>query len=229
MYSPRNQLVLVKQCWCECLSGCLDPSNKLIFFRSKLIDESKYRTKTSQRALAYLYCYYQEKARSDPGSVLRAIVKQLCLAYAGGLPTQLLSIYNKREEEAHSNGPLDLFESKDLIISLSKGFLQTTIIIDALDECDVKTRTVLFRILRDIAIPANKIKFFVSGRNESDIRDMLFGIPDHYIDVKDSSNDIKLYIKTEIELFCNEKPDLGIDLALKNEIISTLERGAKGM
>lgn len=188
------------------------------------------KLKANQHALAYFYCYYQEETRSDPGSILRAIAKQLCIAYSSeGLPAPLWSIYEKREKEGHSTGPLDLFESRSLIINLSKEFLQTTIIIDALDECNPATRIELLRALKGIAISGNSVKIFVTGRNEGDIRDMLFKIPNHYIDAKDNSEDIRMYIKAEIKRFCTEKPSLKVDTALESEIVFALENGAKGM
>lgn len=185
--------------------------------------------RTNQHALAYFYCYFQEKARRNPESVLRAIVKQLCIAYSReGLPQPLMDAYELRQKEGHSTGPLHSIESKKLIIELLRKFSQTIILIDALDECDQETRGELFRILKELSTE-NTVKLFLTSRNESDIRDFLYQVPNLYIDATASSGDIKKYINTKVEQFCDGKPRFKDDLELKNEIISTLEAKATGM
>lgn len=188
------------------------------------------KARANYHALAYFYCYFQELARSDPKLVLRAIVKQLCVAYSEeGLPEPVMSIYKARERWGHSTGPLDLIESRNLIIELSGKFSHTTIVIDALDECNQTTRGEMFRILKEIVESGNGLQIFVTSRNEGDIREMLLSMPNHYIDASDNSEDIKKYIRTEVTRLCDERPLLGVDQVLKSEIILALENGAKGM
>lgn len=201
-------------------------------YSSKVIDEFQPQKSSTQNAIAYFYCNYREEERRDPASILRALVKQLCLAVPEKtLPKSILSIYQKREDSGHTSGPLSLDESKDLILGLSARFSQTTIVIDALDECNRATRRDLFRVLKQILASTNHTRIFVTSRNDGDIRDMLVGLPSHYINATDNTKDIDIYINSEIENRFNEGllPKDGDYVALKDEIISTLSEGAKGM
>lgn len=184
----------------------------------------------TEQALAYFYCNYREESRRDSTSIFRAIVKQLCLAdrkAQGGLPKPVLSIYRKRQSDGNLLSPLDLQESTNLIIKLSSRFSQTTIIIDALDECNRETRVDLFRMLKKIHTSTNNMKIFLTGRCDGDILQMLHGFLSHYIEARDNTRDIMTYVKTEIER-CYQERQIQ-DLQLKAEIISALVNGANGM
>lgn len=200
--------------------------------RSKIVDELRLDPGAGRHALAYFYCYYGEETRKDPASILRTLVKQLCLVEPGELlPKPVLSVYKKREDNGHRSGALHPNESRDLIIELSTGFSQTTIIIDALDECNTETRGSLFLILKQIVTSTEHVRIFLTSRNDEGIQRMLGNFPSHYLNVTDNSGDIKTYIRSEIERCISERLLLNgeVDPALKSEVISTLEKGACGM
>lgn len=211
---------------------------KTYFFsnRSKIIDDFKlelsakqHRSDTNQEALAYFYCNYREEARRDPTSIFRTLVKQLCVVNReeiGSLPESVLSIYWKQQSDG--SGPLDLNHSRDLIVGLSARFSQTTIIIDALDECNRETRIDLFRMLKNILNSTMHIRIFLTGRCDGDIHQLLDDFPSHYIEACDNTADIKTYINAEIER-CFQELRIPQDLKLKSEIISALVNGANGM
>lgn len=201
--------------------------------RSKVIDEFQSQLGTEQQhAVAYFYCYYREPTRRDPASALRALVKQLCLVSPSEeLPEPILLIYEAREKNGHQSGPLHLNESRDLIVQLSTRFAQTTIVIDALDECNRDTRRDLFDILKHIVASTKNVRVFVTGRSDGDIRRILCGFPSHYIEATDNQGDIESYINSEIERCCREKLllDGDIDEGLKSDIVSALREKADGM
>lgn len=104
----------------------------------------------NEYALAYFYCNYGEAGRRDPESILWSIIKQLCIqSPTGTVPESILAIYNKRMREGDRR-PVDINKIKGLLVNLAAGFLQTTIVIDALDECDKGTREILVDILEDV-------------------------------------------------------------------------------
>lgn len=190
-------------------------------------------------ALAYFYCLYQDENRDSPENILRGLVKQICLAYPGmNLPTPLLSLYEDREKNGHSSGSPKLEESEELIVELSKGVWQTTIIIDALDECNPRTRGSLFGALKRIVSVASNIKIFVTARNDGDIDEKLREFSNHYIHAVDNTGDINRFIDTEIERRCrpDDLKDGEMSLLdgtaspdLKERIISTLKKKACGV
>lgn len=192
-----------------------------------------------QCSLAYFYCNYKEDQRRDPASILRSLVKQLCLMSRSGFPEPVLSIYKKRNRDADLNNLLSVAECKELLITLSAGFLRTTIVIDALDECDPDTRGSLCDVLEQAVSSSktsktsnrNPVKVFITSRNDGDLRRRFEGSPNVYIQERDNSDDIKLYIKTEIEACIRRKELLDgvVGLQLKERIVRALETGACGM
>lgn len=195
--------------------------------RSKIIDE--FQEEPGRHALAYFYCYYGEEARKTAASILRLLVKQLCLVDPGEiLPGPVLSEYTKREETGRLSGEIHPKESKDLIIALSAGFPQTTIIVDALDECDEETREILFLILKEIVTSTKRVRIFVTSRNHEDIQKMLGNFPSHYLDATDNIGDIKTYIRSEVDR-CASRSALFRDDKLRGEVVAALEKGADGM
>lgn len=170
--------------------------------------------------------------------ILRSLVKQLCLQCpipeaASSLPEPILSIYDQRTAKADLSNPLSVEECQDILVKLSAGFLRTTIVIDALDECHAETRGTLFRAL-ELVISSSKrnpVKVFVTSRDYADIRRRFEKLPNVYIQERDNSGDINHYIKTEIDARLERKEllDGNIGLDLKNRIVEALEAGAHGM
>jgi NACHT domain len=194
--------------------------------RSKIIDALTPEHETTQHAIIYFYCCYKEEDRTNPASVLRTLVKQLCLmAPARSLPEPVLSIYEERETE----GLLGPEESKDLIITLLKLYHheQTIIVIDALDECRTDIRKQLFGYLKHIVTSVHNVKLFITSRNDNSIRKMLNESLDHYIDAVDNTKDIETYIKSEVER-CFDDGNI-TDRETKNDMIAALKKGANGM
>lgn len=193
-------------------------------------------TQTGKYALAYFYCNYKEAQRRDPGSILRSLVKQLCLLSPGeqsSFPVPVSSVYRKRQKDADLSNLLSVSECKDLLISLSAGFLRTTIIVDALDECDKDTRGSLFKVLEKVVSISknNPVKVFVTSRDDGDLRKRFENSPNVYIQERDNSGDINNYIKTEIAECIRRKEllDGKVSTELQERIVGTLESGARGM
>lgn len=202
--------------------------------RSKIIDDMKLEVKGKQHSLAYFYCNYNEQERKDPASILRSLVKQLCLqSPKSTLPTPVLSIYHQRKDDADLYNLLSIEECKNLLVHLSAGFLRTTIIIDALDECDIETREGLFDLLEDVVSTSNRnpVKAFITSRDDGDLRKKFEDSPNVYIQEGDNSGDINHYIRAEIEVCIKKKRllDGKVNVCLKAQIVSALEEGARGM
>lgn len=96
-------------------------------------------------------------------------------------------------------------EYQELLVSLLAGFLQTTIIIDAFDECEPKTRRELFDVLQ-AALPKDgssggPIKILITSREDGDLADIYKQLLK--IDIRsglvDITSDISLYINSELE------------------------------
>ena len=87
-----------------------------------------------------------------------------------------------------------------------------TIMIDALDEIDSRTRFELFAFLAKVSRSTKTtVKILVSSRNESDIYGYFGGGENLYIDSTDNAKDIQQYVQHELStrlLFGKASKDL---------------------
>ena len=98
----------------------------------------------------HFYCSRNptEPARSDPQAILASLARQLSSAKPGNpLLQPSIDMYDEEEAEGFVSGPPRLDQSLKLIMQLIELYPQTTIILDALDECDPATRLDLLRAL----------------------------------------------------------------------------------
>lgn len=184
--------------------------------------------------VVYFYCNRNEPLRRDPTVIMQAIVKQLSLARPNfpGLPKPVVAEYDKRAGDGFASGSLGFQESYELVVLLLGMYSQTTIVIDALDECDPKERWRLLEVLGTIIQSSTGlVKIFVSSRDDIDITLELANVPNLYVDARDNGGDIERFVCREVaqsiesrRLLCGQITD-----ELKEQIISTILAKAKGM
>ena len=150
----------------------------------------------------YFYCSRNaaEVERSDPAVILGSITRQLA-SVQPGLPllSPVIEKWKKKGQGFSSNG-LQVEESCDLILELIEQYPMTTIVIDALDECDSEKRQCLLdafeRILQD---SFGLVKIFVSSRDDQDIVCTLREYPNLDIVSDRNTVDIESFVRTETE------------------------------
>lgn len=156
-------------------------------------------------------------------------MKQLSVAFPG-LPKPVVLEYDKRQERGHAEGSLEWEECRDLIISLLDIYPQTTLVIDALDECDSDKRWILFDALGAMTGSSGLVKIFVSSRDETDIRRGLREVPYLYIGVQNHTADITRFVRRDVTDSLKRGRFLArVSKDLKEKIISTIAGQADGM
>jgi hypothetical protein len=140
-------------------------------------------------------------------------------------------MYATRSQKGFVDGSLRLDESVDLIKMLTDQCIGTTIIIDALDECDATTRHELLTSLTSIMQSASSVKIFVSSRDDKDITLRLQGQPNLHIRASDNDEDIRRYVKFEVGKAVADKRllDGEVSTEMVQHIIQTLTMKAQGM
>lgn len=166
--------------------------------------------------------------------ILRSLIKQLCLySRDSDFPEPVRSVYDQRKNDGDLGNPLSIDECKFLLIQLSSGFPQTTIILDAIDECEPKTRARLFDVLDAVVAEAttHPVKVLVTSRDDMDIRKRFAEKPEVNIQERNNSTDVGNYIRTEIEACIASRSLLDgyVTEELKERIVRDLEAGAHGM
>lgn len=160
-------------------------------------------------------------------------MKQLsCLEVGSALQAPVVSIYNARKQTGFSSNSLAFKESLALIISLTGAYSQTTIVVDALDECDpLKRQRFLHSLEEIINCSSGLVKIFVSSRDDNDIVRQLDGVPNLWIEAKDNKDDIECFVESEINrcIDSGELLDGVVDKGLRGKIIESLTKGAQGM
>jgi hypothetical protein len=185
---------------------------------------------------AFFYCSRNtaEPMRSNPDAIIASIVRQLS-SLQPGLPLlpPVVEMYRRRESEAFASGPLRIDESRALLIQLIEHYPLTTIIIDALDECNPKNRADLLETLEEILLESScLVKIFVSSRDDQDIVCHLREYPNLELVSNRNTNDITAFVRAETEDLIKRRKLLRLSVnkeELKDAIIEQITRGADGM
>ena len=184
----------------------------------------------------YFYCSRSaaEPERSNCAAVLASIVRQLSYVELG-LPL-LKPIIEKYERECQgfSSNNLCLDDSRELIIELIEHYFMTTIIIDALDECDREERQSLLDALESILQESSfgLVKIFLSSRDDRDIVYTLQDYPNLDIISEKNTDDIEAFVRAETDNLVQRRRLLRGSLAqreIKALIISQVSKGADGI
>jgi hypothetical protein len=183
--------------------------------------------------LAYVYCTQStaEPQRADPDHILRSILRQLsCAKPSMPIREPVVKKYRELQEDGFDLREPTLADTKTLILELL-AHNSTTIIIDALDECNPKRRFELLRTIEQFLEPVNcDVKILISSR-DSHIPSRL-DKPTHFsIDAGLNSVDIERFVDLEVARSIQEERllDGRVSSQLRDRIITTLKAGAQGM
>ena len=204
--------------------------------RSLVIEDMIARFEAGQSGLpVYFYCTRSaaEPDRSNPHAVLASVLRQLsCVQPDAPILSPVIEKYRSQGEGFSSNG-LDLDDSRDLIVRLIEDYSMTTIVVDALDECDPLMRQSLLDVFEHILKESSGlVKIFVSSRNDQDIVWTLRDYPNMDISSDKNTADIKAYVKTETMKLVNKGQLLRNSRAkdkMAASIVEQISDGADGM
>ena len=180
--------------------------------------------------VAYFYCVRQgqDQSGTDPAVVLRSLVRQLASSFDGSsLLSPVRTVYNRLRYERPGSGCLSLGECSELLTELISCYSNTTIVLDALDECEKPYE--LLRALKRVANSSTgQMKLFVSSRLNVNVASVV--ILHHKIDIQSqgTSKDMDIFLHTEVKqrdlrLLNGRYPDL------EDRLIEVLRVRAQGM
>jgi hypothetical protein len=185
---------------------------------------------------AFFYCSRNtaEPARSNPEAIIASIVRQLSSLQPGfPLLPPVVASYKKREAEGFASGLLRIDESRALIIQLVEHYPLTTVVIDALDECDPEKRADLLETLEAILQESSRlVKIFVSSRDDQDIVCHLQDYPNLELASDRNMNDIVSFVRAETQDLIRRRKLLRFSInkeELTGSIIDQVTKGASGM
>ena len=161
--------------------------------------------------------------------VLSSFVKQLSISQDGSsLHHAVVALFKAKQPKGFASNSLTIEESGATLVRISHGF-QTTLILDALDECDNATRVLLMDTLENlVAQSTTPIKLFISSRPEQDIKHRFKRRPKLAIQATDNHHDIAMFVKDQI----NKSPEhwrRKLTTELRNDINTTLDSKSERM
>ena len=204
---------------------------------SIVIEDAKRRFDAGQSPPpVFFYCSRNaaEPQRSDPAAILSSIVRQLSCTEPGlPLLSPIIEIYERKGQGFNSQG-LQIEESRDLITRLIEYYPMTTVIIDALDECDPEKRDLLLDTIESLLQDSSLglLKVFLSSRDDQDISCTLRDYPNLDLVSSRNSADIEAFVKEETDRLVRKQRLLRNSRAkesLKVLIIEEVARAAHGM
>lgn len=147
---------------------------------------------------AFFYCDHQEELRRKPVSIFLCLLRQLLLSSTGHHKVGK-ELYDRWQSQKSQEIGLNLVECQEYLCRLIDESAKTTIILDAMDECEPKSRRSMIEGFKTISKKCHKpLRILVASRPERDIRDRLSAVSN--IEVREEYNeaDIQAFIKEEI-------------------------------
>lgn len=175
------------------------------FLSSKVIDRYRHdygandqQSRQHDEGFAYFYCDRSDKARRKPRNILGSYIRQL--AEVPHHPSRIhKDVYNLHHQASKEERGFSTDECKNLLSKLVNSYPRTTLIIDAMDECEKEDRQhlldILFSLARESQYP---VKIFIASRPETDIhKHPGFG---NLVEIgtADNTRDIEKYIEERL-------------------------------
>jgi len=198
------------------------------FLTSRVIDEIQAGLQSSpnQEGFAFFYCNRNETERQEPLSMLRAFVRQLSTInhQSHSIQKCIKDYYNECRLKASEP---TMGDCKEILLKLVNIYPRTTLVVDALDECEKHKRLELIETIDYLLAEAsNPVKIFVSSRPDGDIKERLKDRANIEINATDNQDDISKFVNSEI---VKHRRWTKMPVKLKTQIVETLQQQSQGM
>lgn len=188
-------------------------------------------TRTDQGQIAYFYCTKKqgEADGSQTKTVLLSLIRQLAWSADNySISKVVKDVYDEsRVSHESEESRLTIKACISLLTKLISACQNTTIIIDALDECSDPLE--LLSDLKEISSSMSGVKYFFSSRMNVNVHEEFPGCAKVETNSR-SDEDIKFYIETEVKerkrRLLNAREDAQ---DLETRLVEILTRRAQGM
>ncbi|KAI3323881.1 hypothetical protein HD806DRAFT_544007 [Xylariaceae sp. AK1471] len=198
------------------------------FLTSKVIDYSQalIENSSNQEGFAFFYCDRNEEQRRRPLSILQSYVRQLSTTVKnpGCMRKQLQDLCHKVRL---GGSDLGLDHCRERLLESVNLYSQTTLVLDALDECELDSREKILETIEGLIARSTKpLKVFISSRPNQDIRKRFIYKQSIEIQATNNNEDIRKFVEEEI---IKHKNWGTMSLGLRDEIIEVLYTHSQGM
>ena len=161
-------------------------------------------------AVAWLYCDFVAHQEQSATAMLGAILGQL--VGIGEMPENIRERFRKR----FSDRGLRLSDMVGMLKTAISTLPRTYICIDALDECNSKSRQELLRSLRDIIRESPRMQMLFTGRSHIADEVKKYFVEAIIVPVSPSEDDIRAYLDARLD--GDTEPD-AMDNGLRTDIM----------
>lgn len=182
----------------------------------------------SDEAFAFFYCKRSDESRRDPVQILRSIVRQLAAPRTWQGRNEIHEAVDTRYNVGRDTGTdLNFNACREVLKKFVETYPQTTIVLDALDECDRDCPYELMSLFDVLLAQASRpVKLFIASRPDGDIREHFSGRSIIDVRATENHNDICKYIHAEVQKHPRWSK---LHQALRKEIGSILIEKSDGM
>lgn len=164
--------------------------------------------------LAFFFCNHAEKDRREALPVLRSLVRQLA-APKSNTHAARRGLREARKRATDKGSGLGLSECRHQLLDSFNSYLETIVILDALDEMVNEELVLLIKEINNIISDTRdrtKVKIFVSSRPDEEVEVAFNSGPTVTIQATDNRNDIEKFVINELDEFGRTHPKSVVNL-----------------
>ncbi|KAJ5352349.1 hypothetical protein N7452_001323 [Penicillium brevicompactum] len=204
------------------------PGTGKTYVTSRVVDHIQDRMSDlpKDEGFAFFYCDKTETARSQPLSILQSLVRQLstCASNPESVQAQLSEACKDMRKQGTN---FRLPQCKQQILDSLNMYQRTTLVIDAMDECEEESRYQLIATLNYLLSESQRpVKIFVSSRPDPDIQSEFDGSLNAGISASDNTADIHAFLSVQLDRLAKNAPFLK---HIKTSVIDRFLKGCQGM
>ncbi|KAL2826282.1 ankyrin repeat-containing domain protein [Aspergillus cavernicola] len=201
------------------------PGTGKTYLMSTVIDRIQSQITMKNEGFAFFYCRKGDELRSQPLSILQSFVRQL--STNSNNPESVQTKLRDAVKEAREKGTnFRLKQCKEQILTSLNIYAKSTLVIDAMDECDPESRDELIEALNLFIRDSEKpVKIFISSRPDPGSATALESSSNVGIQASDNQDDIRKYLDIELDKHARR---VAVLKRMKPEIMEKLLERSQG-
>ncbi|KAJ4315054.1 hypothetical protein N0V84_008566 [Fusarium piperis] len=210
--------------WCSGIPG----AGKSVL-AAAIIDECLQRNAANPgTALAYFFCTYRNEKTQEPTSILSSLCSQLARQDENAFKI-LEEYHDELTSERHLQAEASTKKLIKILRKMCSSFHRVYIIVDGLDECGQQAEDSVECLAALLPSPDDEtLNLVLLSRDEVPIR-IIVGEQFQNVEIEAHTEDLQRYVALELEQRIASRKLRLRDLSLKDEIMTRLVNGAKGM
>jgi hypothetical protein len=194
------------------------------------VEHVRANSESEEVGVAFAYCHYKDLEANTSASIVASLVRQLTMR-GNRLHRKVDDLFRKltKDNKSRKPGPKEL---QILLLELASSFDKTYVLVDGIDECEKRDRSMLLSMLKDLAnLRGGRVRVFATSRpHAQDIQQVFKAFA--RLDIVATKSDIEVFVRHRLE---NNDELLDLpgaadeETTLQERIVSTTASQASGM